>query len=90
MKNLSSSNRTPQQAFRLWVAELLGFDDTTAKSYAKQVVMADFEEPGDGDVIRKVMGDLAKSHPEITEQDITIKLSEFLQVAFEQLTDEVK
>ena len=27
-------------------------------SYAKQVVIADFEEPGDADVLRKVLGDL--------------------------------
>ena len=74
----------------LWAAELMGLDETTAKAYAKQVVIADFEEPGDGDVIRKVLGDLANSHPEIEERDIVKKLDELLKVAFEQLTDEVK
>jgi len=34
-----------------------------ANAYAREVVAADFEEAGDGDVVRKVMGDLtAKGH----------------------------
>ena len=74
----------------LWVAELIGLGGKTADVYAKQVVMADFEEPGDGDVIRKVLGDLAATHPEVTDKDIVKKLEEFLKVAVQQLTDEVK
>lgn len=72
----------------LWAGELMGLDGATAAVYAKQVVMADFEEPGDGDVIRKVLGDLENKHPEITEADIVKKLDELLRVAFEQLSEE--
>ena len=74
----------------LWVSEQIGLDGKTAEAYAKTVVLADFEEPGDGDVIRKVLGDLAATHPEITEKDIVKKLEEFLKVAVQQLTDEAK
>src|SRR5260370_7773608 len=41
----------------LWAAEKLGISGDAATAYAKEVVAADFEEAGDGDVLRKVMGD---------------------------------
>ena len=43
----------------LWAAEKLGIAGDAAAAYAKEVVAADFEEAGDGDVLRKVAGDLA-------------------------------
>ena len=36
----------------------MGISGADAETYAKQVVIADFEEPGDADVLRKVLGDL--------------------------------
>jgi hypothetical protein len=44
--------------FGLWAAEKLGLSGTEAADYAKSVVKADFAEPGDADVLRKVRGDL--------------------------------
>ena len=41
-----------------WAARQMGLSDAEAESYAKDVVRADFEEAGDQDVIRKVLGDL--------------------------------
>ncbi|MDQ0474878.1 DUF1476 domain-containing protein [Labrys wisconsinensis] len=41
----------------LWAAEKLGKSGAEADAYAKAVVMADFEEAGDEDVVRKVKGD---------------------------------
>ena len=38
----------------LWAAEKLGISGDAAAAYAKEVVAADFEEAGDGDVLRKV------------------------------------
>ncbi len=43
----------------LWAAEQLGKSGADADAYAKEVVVADFEEAGDDDVLRKVAGDLA-------------------------------
>ena len=37
-----------------WAAEKLGLTGADAEAYAKEVVMADFEEAGDDDVFRKV------------------------------------
>jgi hypothetical protein len=42
----------------LWAAEKMGLTAAEADPYAKSVVQADFEEAGDDDVVRKVVGDL--------------------------------
>jgi len=41
-----------------WAARQMGLSDVEMDAYAKDVVRADFEEAGDEDVIRKVLGDL--------------------------------
>jgi hypothetical protein len=41
----------------LWAAEKMGLTGADADSYALSVVMADFEEPGDHDVVRKIRKD---------------------------------
>jgi hypothetical protein len=41
-----------------WAAHLMGLSEAETEAYAKDVVRADFEEAGDEDVIRKVLGDL--------------------------------
>ena len=41
----------------LWAAEKLGLDGDAAEAYAKEVVLADFERPGDDDVLEKVLAD---------------------------------
>jgi hypothetical protein len=41
----------------LWAAQMLGLSGAQAEAYAKEVVMADFEEPGDHDVFRKIRRD---------------------------------
>ena len=42
----------------LWAAELMGISGDDADAYSKEVVVSDFEEAGDADVVRKVLGDL--------------------------------
>lgn len=70
----------------LWAAELLGKDD--AEAYAKEVVSADFEEPGDADLVRKVLGDLEDGGVEMTEHRLRNKMEECLAVAKEQVMEE--
>jgi len=41
-----------------WAATQMGLTPEETDAYAKAVVQADFEETGDDDVIRKVLGDL--------------------------------
>jgi hypothetical protein len=70
----------------LWAAELLGKDD--AEAYAKEVVAADFEEPGDADLVRKLLGDLEDGGVEMTEHRLRNKMEECLAVAKEQVMEE--
>ena len=41
-----------------WAARRMGLNEAEAESYAKDVIRSDFEEAGDHDVVRKLMGDL--------------------------------
>jgi hypothetical protein len=50
--------------------------------------MADFEEPGDEDVFRTVMGDLATAKVEISDQDLRQKMDALMAVAREQVEAE--
>jgi hypothetical protein len=53
-----------------WAANLMGLTDVEADSYAKDVVRADFEEAGDEDVIRKLLGDLTSAGVECDDSRI--------------------
>ncbi|WP_343343249.1 DUF1476 domain-containing protein [Sphingomicrobium sp. XHP0239] len=57
-----------------WAAEKMGLTDVEADNYAKEVVRADFEEAGDEDVIRKVLGDLTNAECDVSEADIRAAL----------------
>lgn len=66
-----------------WAAAQLGHADPAA--YAKEVVMADFEEAGDEDVFRKIRGDFDAKGLSVSDQDIRNKMHELLAVAVEQV-----
>ena len=53
-----------------WAARLMGLSEAEADAYAKDVVRADFEEAGDNDVARKLLGDLTAAGVEIDEERI--------------------
>ncbi len=53
-----------------WAAKQMGLSEAEAESYAKDVVRADFEEAGDQDVIRKVLGDLTAAGVECDDARI--------------------
>jgi hypothetical protein len=69
----------------LWAAEKLGMSGDAATAYAKEVVAADFEEAGDGDVQRKVFGDFAKKGLAITEAEVRLKMDELMATAVMQV-----
>ena len=69
----------------LWAAGLLGKDDAAAEAYAKDVVLADLEEAGDDDVLRKVRGDLEAAGVDRTEAQIREQMAELMPVAREQI-----
>ena len=53
-----------------WAARQMGLSDAESDSYAKDVVRSDFEEAGDHDVVRKVLGDLTAAGIECDEATI--------------------
>jgi hypothetical protein len=69
----------------LWVAEQLGKTGAEADAYAKSVVAADFEEAGDGDVVRKVRVDLEAAGHSVPETTITSKMTELLSRAVAEI-----
>ncbi len=74
----------------LWAAGLLGKTGADAEAYAKDVVMADFEKPGDSDVMDKLIKDLAAAGKP-TEEHTLRKQSEHLAVeAKKQIMSEVR
>ena len=58
-----------------WAARQMGLSEAETESYAKDVVRADFEEAGDQDVIRKVLGDLTAAGIECDEGKIVEALN---------------
>lgn len=69
----------------LWAAELLGKSGEEAEAYAKEVVLADFEEAGYEDVVRKVAGDLG----DLADADtVRAKIEELQRVAQDQIMSE--
>ena len=57
-----------------WAARLMGLSDAEAESYAKDVIRADFEEAGEEDVVRKVLGDLTSAGVDCDEAKIREQL----------------
>ena len=53
-----------------WAARQMGLSEAEAESYAKDVVRSDFEEAGEHDVIRKVLGDLTSAGVESDEEKV--------------------
>ena len=69
----------------LWAAEKLGLTGAEADAYAKEVVVADFEEAGDDDVFRKVRKDFdAKAVPQ-SDHQIRRTMDELLAAAVMQI-----
>ena len=68
-----------------WLAFQFGLTGDAITAYAKEVVIADLDEPGFEDVIRKVMVDIETRGSSVTEVDVRNKLSELESVALEQV-----
>lgn len=59
-----------------WAAELMGLSAAESDAYAKSVIQADFEEAGDEDVIRKLLGDLVSAGVDADEAQIRAALKD--------------
>lgn len=69
----------------LWAAEKLGLTDQAAEDYAKAVVKAEFEEPGDEDVFRKIRKDFDAKSIAVSDHQLRREMDDLMKVAVEQI-----
>lgn len=69
----------------LWAAGKMELSPDSAEQYAQAVVRADFEQPGDEDVFRKVAGDFKGAGLTVSEGEIRSKMDELASVARDQV-----
>ena len=72
----------------LWAAEHLSISGDEAEAYAKEVVRADFEEPGDEDVFRKIRSDFDAKNVEQSDHQIRRTMDELMHTAVDQIQSE--
>lgn len=72
-----------------WAAEKMGLTPEETDAYAKAVVQADFEEAGDEDVVRKLLGDLISAGVDIDDAGVRLALDQKLVEARRQLIEEI-
>lgn len=70
-----------------WAAAKMGLTAEETDSYSKSVVQADFEEAGDEDVIRKLLGDLTAAGVDTSDEEVRKALSDHEVEARRQLME---
>ena len=70
-----------------WAAGLMKLTPEEADAYARAVVHAEFEEAGDEDVVRKLLGDLTAAGVEIDDADVRRALEDQTVEARRQLIE---
>ena len=73
----------------LWAAGELGLGDAAAESYAKEVVAADFEKPGEEDVFEKLRAYFDAKKPGVPDATIRDRMADLLETAREQIRTEI-
>ena len=73
----------------LWAAQELGLPESERDAYAKSVVMADFDKPGDSDVVEKVLKDFSDKGVAMTEHRLRGHMDELMKAARQQIMSEV-
>jgi hypothetical protein len=79
------ANARRNKLLGLWAAEKMGLSGPAADAYAKEVVVADFEEAGDDDVLRKVSKDFAAKGVAQSDQQIRQMMDALMTQAIEQI-----
>lgn len=70
-----------------WAAGLMGLSGAEVDSYAKEVVKSDFDEPGDDDVLEKVLGDLQAKSVDTSEHIVRKHMDDLMEEAIRQIKD---
>lgn len=70
-----------------WAAGLMKLTPEETAAYATAVVQADFEEAGDDDVVRKVLGDLTSAQCDVDEAAVRQAIADKTVEARRQLME---
>ncbi len=73
-----------------WAAEKMGLTEEETEAYGKSVVQADFEESGEDDVLRKVLGDLTTAGVEADEAAVRTAMDDIMVEARRQFIEEAE
>jgi hypothetical protein len=76
--------------FGLWAAGKLGHSGADADTYAAEVVDANFEKPGDDDMLGKVKADFKTKGVNVSDADVAKALLDSYATAAAQIAAEVK
>jgi hypothetical protein len=79
------ANARRNKLLGLWAAGQLGISGPDADAYAKEVVVADFEEAGDDDVFRKVRKDFDAKGVKQSDQQIRTTMTSLMEEAIAQI-----
>ena len=74
----------------MWAAEQLGITGDQAQAYAREVIKADLEIPGDDDVFRKIRRDFDAKGVQKSDHQIRSKMVDLMGVAVGQIESEAK
>jgi hypothetical protein len=74
----------------LWAAGEMGIAGDAAQAYAREVIKADLEQPGEEDVFRKLRGDFDAKGIEVSDHQIRHKMSDLMGAALGQIEAEGK
>jgi hypothetical protein len=74
----------------LWAAEKMGLSGDAAQAYAREVIKADLEEPGEEDVFRKLRADFDAKGISESDHQIRSKMADTLVEAVVQIESEGK
>lgn len=72
----------------VWAAEKMGISGEAVDAYAKEVVIANLDEPGYDDVKRKLAGDFSKMGLDVPEHEIDHAIIKYVELATEQVRKE--
>jgi hypothetical protein len=79
------ANARRNKLLGLWAAEKMGLPGPAADAYAKEVVVADFEEAGDDDVFRKIRKDFDAKGVALSDPDIRKTMVDLMAQAIDQI-----
>lgn len=72
----------------LWAAEEMSITGDAADAYAKEVVISDFDRPGDEDVLEKVHQDFVDKGLDISTQRVRKEMDRLMDEARKQVREE--